>query len=104
MVQQSISASGDSSLPLFLPHLKAALHPPSPSLSFPLIPRHLPKPDEAKTGITSHFHNFPCSDVLFHLSISAQTAAKVHFPQRALANGGMAPSFFHQSIVHSSIK
>lgn len=67
MVQQSTFASET----LYLPPLKAALHPPSPSLSFPLILHHPLEADEAKTGITSHFHNFPCGDALIpsvHLS------------------------------------
>lgn len=64
MVQQSSFSSGGSSLPLYLPPLKAALHPPSPPPSFLLILQHPLEPDEAKTGITSYFHNFPCGDAL----------------------------------------
>lgn len=56
VVQQSNLASGHSSLPLDLPPLKAAVHAPIPSLSFPLILHRLFEPDEVKNW---HYLTFP---------------------------------------------
>lgn len=106
VVQEFVSALGESSLLLFLPWLNAALHLPSPLLSFPLTLRRLLKLGlrEAKTGITFHFNSVPCSDALISCARVSPNNSQNAFPKHAPANRGMAPSFrgFLPAVHHSA--
>lgn len=89
-----------------LPALKAALHPPSPSLSFPLILHHLLEPDEAQTGIPSYFHNFPCSDALIpsvHLSPNDSPSTFPAACTGKLWDGPFLAPSIHQPQLHKMI-